>query len=247
MKQILAYKLLGHKEFTDIFSIYKAKLKKFSKLLNNLHLNCLANFSEITKSEAKYIGTDSEEYQNHLNEVMNDFRSFYKSKKTSKKKKEDFILNKQEEFEIQEIVIRIFANLVKSNFLFKDLINDTYFFIDIVDYLGKFTGQYKRKDNKEYIRYLLEKERRSGEGIRKSILSLVENSVSVIKEFVIRGKENEEIFKNLKSSLSNSYSNSYMISLITSCLKNLKSYQIFSTKLDALVRETKEIIDSCWN
>ncbi len=203
--------------------------------------------SEITKSEAEYMESESEEYQTHLIEVMNDFRSFYKVKKPSRRKNDDFISSKQEEFEIQEIVIRIFANLVKSNFLFKELIKDSYMLIDIIDYLGKFTGQYKCKDNKEYIRYLLEKERKSGEGIRKSILSLVENSVSVIKSFVIRGRENAEDFKSLKSSLSNSYTKNYMISLITSCLKNLKSYQIFSTKLDGLVTETKEIIEGSWN
>jgi hypothetical protein len=210
-------------------------------------LNCLSNLSEITKSEAEYLGSDSDEYETHLNEVINDFRSFYKVKKQSKRKNNDFIASKQEEFEIQEIVIRIFANLVRSNFLFKVLIKDTYFLIDIFEYLGKFTGQYKGKDNKEYIRYLLEKERKSGDGIRKSILSLVENSVTVIKALVIRGQENIEEFKNLKSSLSNSYTKNYMISLITSCLKNLKNYQIFSSKLDTLVTETKDLIETSWN
>ena len=102
--------------------------------MNNLHLNVLANYSEVIKFENEIIQDKLllSYYEECLIDLYSDLNNFYKIKNNNKKRVEEFIQIKSNELEIHEIVIRTYNNLTKSSNLNSLIFNDTFIFDDII-------------------------------------------------------------------------------------------------------------------
>jgi len=135
-------------------------------MLNNLHLNILAVFSEINKNNV--VNDDKNmrlQYVDILKSVFSDVRCFYKETKNNKKRIDDFKNNKNTEIEIHEIITRIFSNMTKLpeslNLIgAEDTINE-----DIIDFLIKLSNV--KKDNKS-IMDTNKKKKRNPEELKKN-------------------------------------------------------------------------------
>lgn len=233
--------------------IYRGKLKVFSKLLNNLHLNILANFSEITKfeeeiSNSKELITD---YENLLVDIYADLKNFFKVRKNNKKRIEDFIFMKDSELEIHEIIVRTYSNLSKSDNVFSLLLEDSCILEDIILYMCKFNGEVKTKENKEFLRSHLEKKNKDNNEQRKLILSVLENTINIFINLTKKGELNKHDFRLFVTSLSANPSTkitkNYIISGIKGALENIKTYQMFSSKLEQLATEAIDLLEKNWS
>ena len=221
-------------------------MKVFSKVMNNLHLNVLANYSEVIKFENEIIQDKLllSYYEECLIDRYSDLNNFYKIKNNNKKRVEEFIQIKSNELEIHEIVIRTYNNLTKSSNLNSLIFNDTFIFDDIIEYLKKFTPPLNIKDSKDFIKTIIEK--KSRENYRKILMNIAENSFSAIKNIIQKGNDNEKEFKKFISRLQVKYDKKSLLSLLSNCVKHLKYYQIISLKLDALMAELYELIEKKW-
>jgi hypothetical protein len=168
-------------------------------------------------------------------------------RKNNKKRVEEFIQNKQNELDIHEIIARIYNNLTKSDVLFKLLMEDSCIIEDLIDYLSKFSGKFKSKDNKEFLRGHLEKKSKDPSEQRKMMLSITENTLSIFINLIPKGRENKLEFRNFVLSLPTIYTKNYILSVINNCYKNLKEFQIFSSKLESNYNEAKELIEKSWS
>lgn len=167
----------------------------FSKLLNNLHLNILANFSEITKNlEEIKKDLKLEDYNTIITEIFSDLSSFYRIKKNNKKKVDDFILAKSNEIDIHEIITRIFNNLTKDEGLCQIILKDPCVFDDILNFLNKLNGNFKMKE-KEFVKFILEKKKKSNDDPKKTISNIMECSLTAVKNILTIGPNFQEFLK----------------------------------------------------
>lgn len=224
-------------------------MKVFWKVLNNLHLNVLANFSELTKNENEIIKEKEikYDYENCLTDLFSNLKNFFKIRKNNKKRVEEFIQLKSMEIEVQEIISRIFNNLTQSSIINNLLLSDTCIFDDMIDFLGKLSGQQKQKDNKDFIKTIIEKKMKSREDPRKNIMSITENCFSAIRNLILKVKENKKEFKKFISSIEVTHDKKSLSFLIKCCVKNLKFFQINSPKIDCLHIELNNLIESNWS
>ena len=124
---MIAFKL-DLDEYKNVFDIYRGKLKAFPKLLNNLHLNILANLSEIVNNNEKAKGDEE-----IIKFIMLDIKAFYRKSSKNDKRKE-FKKKIIYEIDIHEVITKVGVNITKSSRNVYSLL-DSYFFEDILDYL----------------------------------------------------------------------------------------------------------------
>lgn len=166
-------------------------------------MNILANFSEITKNlEEIKKDLKLEEYNNIINEIFSDLSSFYRIKKNNKKKVDDFILHKSNEIDIHEIITRIFNNLTKDEGLCQIILKDPCVFDDILDFLSKLNGNFKMKENKEFVKFILEKKKKSNDDPKKTISNIMEYSLTAVKNILTIGPNFKE-FSKFKENVNN--------------------------------------------
>ena len=155
-------------------------------MINSLHLNILSNFAEIGKFLVKNELEDS-----NIILLAKDLGAFYKSasqeENISKQKKDkyyenylDFKKKKLTEIELQEIIMRIGANVTKSENCCIYLLYNTYFFDDIIQFLQgmipTLTG-----NQKDFIEIVIERKKlKDPDSIRKLITSILENAVIIL-------------------------------------------------------------------
>jgi hypothetical protein len=178
---------LNLEEFKDNFDLYRGKLRVFSKMLNNLHLNILANLSDMSKLNPL------EEYEEMMKVIMTDLKAFYRKTTANKKRYEDFKKRKQYEIEIQEIISRIGVNVTKYNKLSFSLI-DSYFYDDIIEYLKNIS----RKGGKDFLQEIKEKKKKDIEEVKRYTLSIVENSTMILVNVM---KSDEEEISDLVTAI----------------------------------------------
>ena len=137
----------------------------------------------------------NEDYHTIIMEILSNLSSFYRIKKTNKKKIENFILTKSIEIDIHEIMARIYNNLTKENGLCQNILKEISVFDDIIDFLSKLSGSNKTKENKEFILSIIEKKKKSNVDPKKSISNIVEYSLAAIKNILLSGPDYEEYSK----------------------------------------------------
>jgi hypothetical protein len=143
------------------------------RLLNNLHLNILANFIESIKN--------TELNENYIKNIALDMITFYKG---PEKKVDEFIIKKRQDVELHEIITRISIILTKYCDVSK-LLMDTMFFNDIIQTLILIADD----EPTDYVQKLISKNKKiSQEKIVTFIFSIVENSLIIMIQ-VIKGPE----------------------------------------------------------
>ena len=93
------------------------------RLINNIHLNILANLIESIKN--------TQLNENYIKNIALDMITFYKG---SEKRVDEFIIKKRQDVELHEIITRICIILTKFCDVSK-LLMDTIFFNDIIQTL----------------------------------------------------------------------------------------------------------------
>ncbi len=176
----MAAKKLNLEAFKESFDYYRGKLRLFGKSLHNLHLNIIANFSELINFEITL--KEEQEVISILKGILTDLRSCFKNTSNYKKRYEDFRAKKFQEIEIQELVTRIGANISNEPQFSFHLFDDTSVYgFDIINYLK--TIQLSGQDPKKYFldELMKGKSRKKNDAqIGKIILSIIENTTIII-------------------------------------------------------------------
>jgi hypothetical protein len=179
---VLTAEKLNLEEFKNHFDPFRSRLRIFCKSLNNLHLNILANISDIAKSK-NY--TDHEAL---LKNVMLDLKSYYRNTASAKKRLEDFKTRKISEVEIHEVITRIGLNLTKYHSLSFSL-TESYYYDDLVEYLIIIA---KNKTNgKDFIEQIAERKRMTIDNVKRFVLAIVENTLGIL--YNIMNSDDEEL------------------------------------------------------
>ncbi len=159
--------------------MYRAKLRSFPKMLNSLHLNILSNFSEIAN---QYISSNCDDPI--INLLAKDFCAFFKFNPQNIKYKnryDDFRTKKQTEVEIHEAITRIGVNITNYPKITGMLLDYSYFFDDIMDYLLFIAfAEHNFNCDKNFIQYCTEKKKKDKELVKRVTTSIVENSVLIL-------------------------------------------------------------------
>jgi len=238
---------LGLDDFRDNFSIYRGKIKTFSKMLNNLHLNILAIFSELQKHSILKTPEKRGLMIETMKQVFVDLRSFYKETKHNKKRIDDFKNNKFTEVDIHEIICRIFCNLTKLPETLNQIGSEESIIDDVFEFLSKIANV-KKDNHNNYVKSLFEngkRKKRSPEELKRILLSIVDNTVLGIRNMFIEGDDMEFkskffLFIDKKFSDKEKGFDQEMIFGIFSGLEaTLKEHGIVSVKIPKLVEEIK--------
>lgn len=177
----------------DVFDIYRGRLRGLTKMMNNLHLNILSNFSNIDESEEKAEQT--------LATVTADLKAFYKMSPNYKKRLGDFRSRKRNEFEIHEMITKIGANVTKNEKNSSALI-DSVFYDDIIEYLIIIANSESEDDNKvslncDFMIKMKEKKKKMNfDEIKRIVFNIVNNSITIILNVMMA---NESISNNFSS------------------------------------------------
>jgi len=199
--QILTAQKLNLEDFKLNFDFVRGKLHLIGKLLHNLHLNILANFSEIIHKD------DEEKKEDNIITILNyisaDFRSFFKNTTGYKKIYEDFKERKFGELDIQDTITRIGLNLSKDPQFMYNIVDDQSLFIpDLVDFLTKIVNS-KASNNRETFIDNLTNGRYKGKNqtiALKTVLRIVENSYCILYNAICSpDKLYEKLIKKLES------------------------------------------------
>lgn len=185
---------LNLEEFKDNFNLFRGKLRAFTKLLNSLHLNILATFSEIILCENVLCSNDEsfEEYYVVLSYIYLDLRSFYKYKKNEIQKFDDFIMRKYNEIDIHETITKIISNLSKRLQISALFWEENMIVNDLINYILKISNT----SQNDFIKNTIERERRRKkvDDIKKTILSICENTLNIFSNLFGASKYNEPKF-----------------------------------------------------
>jgi hypothetical protein len=154
-------------EFKQSFDVYRGRLKGFSKQLNYLHFNILANFSEIANDK------DKKNNEDIMKTIMVDLKGIYRKNESNKRKYEEFVKRKFYEVEIIEIITRIGTNLTKYPKLAYSLMDCKYYH-DILQILINI-----KKDG-DYITETADRLKKKKDEVKKIVLLIVENSLNLI-------------------------------------------------------------------
>jgi hypothetical protein len=146
-------------------------LRTFSKLLNNLHLNVLANISDVI---GKFEKVEDDFHEDIMRNLMIDIKAYYRKTESHKKRFEDFKRRKFREIEIHEVITRVCTNLTKSSKNAFSLL-DSYFYEDLLEFLV-----YISKTKKKFVEEIHMKRKKGKEEIAKITQSIIENSITVI-------------------------------------------------------------------
>jgi len=88
--------------FIETIDTVRGNLRGIMRLINNLHLNIIANFIESIKN--------TQLNENYIKNIALDMISFYK---VSEKRVDEFIIKKRQDIELHEIITRISIILTK--------------------------------------------------------------------------------------------------------------------------------------
>jgi hypothetical protein len=185
--------------FSNVFEIYRGRMKNFNKILNNLHLNILSNFSEII-TETNYY-----QYEDLSNLISKDIKAYYKNTPNFKRRFEDFQQRKYYEIEIHETITRIGANITRSENSCKNLMN-SLFFEDIIQFLIVIANCQSKDDSQvsegsnngpDFILRVNEKKKKTNlEKIKKIVASILHQSLDIINNILICS---DEVYENFST------------------------------------------------
>ena len=206
----------------DVFDMYRSKLRSFPKMLNSLHLNILSNFSEISNSTNQQISQNPEDPI--INLIAKDFCSFYKFNAQNIKNKnryEDFRTKKQTEIEIHEIITRIGVNITTFPKVSLLLLEQSYFYDDIMDYLLFIAfAEHNFNTEKNFISYLVDVKNKNKDLVKRVTTSIVENSILIMIRSMT---EQNDVMEKLINKVSFNF---FTISLVILILEKLLNYLI---------------------
>ena len=168
--------------------MYRSRLHSFPKMLNSLHLNILSNFSDITKDGWSVSNQNNSQSQTSEDPIINliakDFCAFYKFNSQNMKNKnryDDFRTKKQTEIEIHESITRIGVNITTYSKVSLLLLENSYFFEDIMDYLLFIAyAEHNFNTDKNFINYIAEKKKKDKETVKRVTTSIIENSIQIL-------------------------------------------------------------------
>lgn len=202
--------------------MYRSKLRSFPKMLNSLHLNILSNFSEISNSTNQQISQNPEDPI--INLIAKDFCSFYKFNAQNIKNKnryEDFRTKKQTEIEIHEIITRIGVNITTFPKVSLLLLEQSYFYDDIMDYLLFIAfAEHNFNTEKNFISYLVDVKNKNKDLVKRVTTSIVENSILIMIRSMT---EQNDVMEKLINKVSFNF---FTISLVILILEKLLNYLI---------------------
>ena len=216
-------------------------------MINNLHLNILAIFSDINKKN--YLSTEPTNINmvEVLKNVTVDLRYFYKETKSNKKRIDDFKSHKFVEIEIHEIIAKIFCNLSKTPESCNMIGSEEAIIKDIFEFIIKIANF--KKDNVNYIKTFLENiknKRKNPEDMKKIFASIADNSMLGIRNLLLDGA-NSDYYKNFKLILEKIFVNEENFFLFLSSLESTFNEQgISSSKLSILIIEIKSKLVNFW-
>jgi hypothetical protein len=245
------------KDFKENFSIYRGKIKAFSKMLNNLHLNILAMFSDINRTNyLENTPSAAQSVHEMLVNVFQDIKSFYRETNNNKKRIEDFKQNKYQEIEIHELITRIIYNLSKVKEIHVLICAEKSITLDIFEYLIKFSNI--KKDN--FIKSLLDSKRKKNpEEVKKFLLSITDNTLGCFRNIFLnvmeisglssRGNKNSiEKFHCFLTCIEEKFTNmGQWESIMMSLEATLKENGITSTKFTSFKNEIKQNLSKFWD
>jgi hypothetical protein len=170
---VLTANKLNLKEFKEQFDGFRGKLVSFIKILNNLHLNILANLSAISKNSA------NEQYEDIMKSIMIDLKAFYRKNvnQATKKRIEEFKTKKLNELEIHELITRIGINVTKYPELAQSLV-ESYFYHDIIEFLLIMART--SENNKDFVTMVIDNRRNKEKDVKNILLSILENSQFIL-------------------------------------------------------------------
>ena len=171
-------------EFKENFYLFRGNLRAFSKILNSLHLNILAKFSEIIVFEEDLCNTD-ESHQQFFNVITNiflDLKSFYYYKTNETRRFDHFISKKYNEIEIHEMITRIISNLSKKQQFALAFLEENIIIDDLIQYINKIAN-YTADD---FIKYTIENDgkKKGIVEIKKTFLSIGENTLNIFRNLL---------------------------------------------------------------
>jgi len=228
----------------------EGRSKHSQKMLNNLHLNVLAVFSDTHRLKDP---SKRDKMIDVMKQVFSDMRSFYKETKNNKKRIDDFKNNKFTEIDIHEIITRIFCNMTKLPETLNMIGSEDNIIEDIFDFLIKMSNV--KKDN-NFVKNLFEadkKKKKSPEELKRVIMSIVDNSMIGICNLIIEGddldyKNKFFVFIDKKFQGKDNIFDFDVFTNTFTCLEaSMKEFNMQSVRLPSLMTDIKNKLNSILN
>jgi hypothetical protein len=188
---IFAAEKLNLSVFRDSFELYRGKLKSSNKMLNNLHLNILINFS--------HVATNDDSYDNLMKLISNDLKFYYRMSQSYKRRLDDFRNRKKYELDIHELITRLGVYVSKNQKNIQNLM-DSFFFDDIIEYLiiigvGENNDYDSVHCSSDFILRTKEKKKKTNlEEIKKMTFNIIDNTLLIILNIMYSPNEISDPF-----------------------------------------------------
>jgi hypothetical protein len=178
-------------QFKETFELYRGRLRGSPRLINQLHLSILANFSAIEVDETNIT---------FIKYILKDLKAFYRTGEGYKRRLDDFLIRKKSDIEIHETVTRIGLFITKQHDLC-GLFLDCQFYNDILEILILIGSEEDSNETQkhDFIQRIVNKKGMKVEKAKRFVQGIIENSLKILINLLKSGSEvSDNLTKKVK-------------------------------------------------